>query len=161
MSRPLADRLFADRLFADRGAPVRLAVALALIAAMGGYYAWWAIRAEAGWRWAMEAPQERDGAPMVFPLWVVTRVIDAEHHEISKVVRDVPLVGPVGDVAVGDTLSVQGRFDASVPAVRVEVFEHHTLRKYKEALGIFGFVVMVALAPFAFRIERRRIVERG
>jgi len=151
----------ANRLFADRGAPLRIVITLALIAVLGGYYAWWAIRAESGWRWAMEAPAERDGAPMVFPLWVVTRVIDAEHHEISKVVRNVPVIGPLGGAGVGDTVSVQGRFDAAIPAVRIEVYERHTLRKYKEALGILGFVVMVGLAPLAFRIERRRIVERG
>jgi hypothetical protein len=156
-------------LFSDRGAAVRIAVALVLVAALGGYYAWWALQAESGWRWAMEAPAARDGAPMVFPLWTVTAVTGPDRYEISKVVQGVPLIGPAQDLVVGDTVSVLGRFDASGdatgdaggPAVRVEVREHHVLRKYKEALGIFGFVMVFLAAPFAFRIEGRRLVQRG
>ncbi|MES2639744.1 MAG: hypothetical protein V4850_09685 [Myxococcota bacterium] len=157
MSRPPPARW----LFSDRGAAVRIAVALALIAALGGYYAWWALQAESGWRWAMEAPAARDGAPMVFPLWTVTAITGPDRYEISKVVQGVPLVGPAEDLVVGDTVSVLGHFDASGPAVRVEVREHHVLRKYKEALGIFGFVMVFLAAPFAFRIEGRRLVQRG
>ncbi|MDP2316448.1 MAG: hypothetical protein Q8P41_26360 [Pseudomonadota bacterium] len=148
-------------LFHDRGAAVRIGVALALTAALGGYYAWWALQAESGWRWAMEAPAERDGAPMVFPLWTVTGVKGPDRYEISKVVKGVPVVGPATDLAVGDTVSVLGHFDASVPAVRVEERELHVLRKYKEALGILGFVLVVVAAPFAFRIRGGRLVERG
>ncbi len=148
-------------LFSDRGAPARIVVALLLVAGLGGYYAWWALQAESGWRWAMEAPAERDGAPMVFPLWTVTAVSGPDRYEISKVVQGIPIVDPGHDLAVGDTVSVLGTFDAAVPAVRAEVREHHVLRKYKEALGILGFVLVVVAAPFVFRIERGRLVERG
>lgn len=148
-------------LFSDRGAVLRIVAALVLTMVLGGYYAWWALRAESGWRWAMQAPAERDGATMVFPLWTVTAVVSPDRYEISKVVQGVPIIGPAQDLAVGDTVSVLGRFDASVPAVRVDEREHHVLRKYKEVLGIVGFVMVLLAAPFAFRIQGRRLVERG
>ncbi|MDP2309717.1 MAG: hypothetical protein Q8P18_27100 [Pseudomonadota bacterium] len=158
-----------SRAFSDRGAPARIVAALLLTMALGGYYAWWALQPESGWRWAMQAPAERNGATMIFPLWTVTAIVGPDRYEISKVVQGVPIVGPAQDLAVGDTVSVLGHFDASVstpgqgsaPAVRADVREHHVLRKYKEALGIFGFLFVVVAAPFAFRIERRRLVERG
>lgn len=158
MTRPIARD---SGLFSDRGAAVRIVAALVLTAALGGYYAWWALQAESGWRWAMQAPAERNGAAMVFPLWTVTAVLGPDHYEISKVVQGVPVIGPAQDLTVGDTVSVLGHFDASVPAVRADVREHHVLRKYKEALGIFGFLMVVVAAPFAFRIEGRRLVQRG
>lgn len=152
-------------LFSDRGAALRISVALVLLAALGGYYAWWALQTESGWRWAMEAPVERDGATMVFPLWTVTAVTGADRYEISKVVQGVPVIGPAEDLEVGDTVSVLGHFeypgDEDGPAIRATLREHHVLRKYKEALGVFGFVMVVVAAPFAFRIEGRRLVQRG
>lgn len=148
-------------MFSDRGALTRVLATLALCAALGGYYAWWAMQAQSGWRWAMADPAARDGATMVFPLWTVTRVVSDDRYEISKVVKDVPILGDARDLKAGDTVSVLGRFDAALPAVRAEVRELHVLRKYKEALGILGFVLVVIAAPFAFRFDRGRLVERG
>lgn len=148
-------------LYSDRVARARVVSGMLLLAALGGYYAYWAARAESGWRWAMEDRYARDGAVMVFPLWTVTRVVDAEHYEISKVIPDVPIRGDARDLEVGDTVSIEGRFDASVPVVDVELRELHTLRPYKEALGVFGFLAVAAWIPFAFRRAGRWIVERG
>jgi hypothetical protein len=147
--------------FADRGAARRVGVALALTAALGGYYAWWALNVANGYRWAMEDPAARDGAELVFPLWTVTAVDGPAHYEISKVVTGVPVVGDAHDLAVGDTVSIDGHFSAADSAVHVDVRELHTLRKWKEALGVLGFVWVVVAAPFAFRIQGRRLVERG
>ena len=148
-------------LFDDRGAAVRVGVAALLLAALGGWYAYWALGAEQGWRWAMRDPVARDGAPMVFPLWEVTKVDGPDHYEISKIIQGVPLAGDARDLKVGDTVSVLGTFDASGPVVRVGVRELHGLRKYKEALGVLGFVIMALGLPFAFRLRDGRIVERG
>ena len=148
-------------LFADRGARVRVAIAVLLLVGLGGWYARWALGAESGWRWAMQDPAARDGAAMVFPLWEVTRVVGPDRYEISKVVQGVPIAGDATDLEVGDTVSVLGTFDASVPVVRAEVRELHTLRKYKEALGILGFVFVAAWVPYTFRIRGGRVVERG
>jgi hypothetical protein len=148
-------------LYSDRVALKRVATAVLLLACLGVYYAYWAARAESGWRWAMEDRAARDGATMVFPLWTVTRVVDADHYEISKVIPNVPIAGDARDLKVGDTVSIQGTFDAAVPIVRVELRELHTLRRYKEALGVFGFVAVAVWLPFAFRRVGWRLAERG
>lgn len=148
-------------IFADRGAPVSVGIALLLTVALGAWYARGALAAEHGWRWAMEDPAARDGAPMVFPLWEVTRVVGPDRYEISKIVKDVPVVGDARALRPGDTISVSGRFDASVPAVREEERELHPLRDYKEALGVVGLLFVFAWMPFAFRVAGGRVVERG
>ena len=148
-------------MFADRGARLRVGTAIMLLVALGAWYARWALGAEQGWRWAMKDPAGRDGAAMVFPLWEVTRVVGPDRYEISKVVQDVPIAGEARDLKVGDTVSVLGTFDASGPVVRVQVRELHHLRKYKEMLGILGFVLVAAWVPFAFRVREGRVVERG
>ncbi len=148
-------------MFADRGAPLRIGVALILLAGLGGWYAHWALGAEHGWRWAMQDPVARDGAEMVFPLWDVTKVVGPDRYEISKVIQGVPLAGDARDLHVGDTVSVIGRFDARGPVVRVEERELHHLRRYKEALGILGFLLVAAWVPWAFRVRGGRLVERG
>lgn len=147
--------------FSDRGAWLRVGVALLLLAGMGVEYARWAMGAEHGWRWALEDPAGRDGAQMVFPLWEVTKIDGPDRYEISKVVSGIPLDGDARDLAVGDTVSVIGRFDASGPIVRVEARERHHLRRYKEMLGIVGLVLVAAWVPFAFRLREGRVVERG
>jgi hypothetical protein len=148
-------------LFSDRGARARVAVVLVALLGLGLEYARWAAAAEHGWRWALEAPIERDGSTMIFPLWEVTRVVGPDRYEISKIVSDIPVAGDARDLAVGDTVSIIGRFDAAGPVVRVEVRELHHLRKYKEALGILGLALVAAWVPFAFRVREGRVVERG
>jgi hypothetical protein len=148
-------------IFSDRGRWWKIGLISLLYAVLGGWYARWALAAEQGWRWAMTDPVGRNGAPMVFPLWEVTAVEGPDRYRISKVVKDVPLHGDARDLKVGDTVSVIGHFDASGPVVEVEVRELHVLRKYKEALGILGFVWVVLAAPFAFRIRGGRLTERG
>jgi hypothetical protein len=148
-------------IFADRGAARRVAVALVLVVALGGYYAWWALHLTSGYRWAMEDPISRDGAELVFPLWTVTAVSDPDHYAISKVVTGVPVVGDAHDLKVGDTVSVIGTFSGDDHAVHVTMRELHVLRRWKEALGYVGFAWVVIAAPFAFRVQGRRLVERG
>ncbi len=147
--------------FSDHGAGARLSLALAACVALGAYYAWWALQMSSGYRWALEDPVGRDGAEIVFPLWTVTRVDGPDDYAISKVVKDIPCAGEARDLVVGDTVSVIGSFAAADKKVHVHVRELHVLRRYKEALGVIGFVCVVLAAPFAFRIERRRLVERG
>jgi hypothetical protein len=148
-------------MFADRGAAPRVALAVLLLAGLGAAYARWAITADRGWRWALEDPAARDGARMVFPLWEVTRIVSADRFEISKTVQDVPIAGDTSGLAVGDTISIDGHFDASGPVVQEEIRELHPLRPYKEALGFAGFFLVALWVPFAFRVQRGRVVERG
>jgi hypothetical protein len=55
---------------------------------------------------------------------------------------------------------VVGTFSASDLAVHQTLREVHTLRPYKEALGVIGTVLVLVAAPFCFRVEGRRLVER-
>ncbi|MFZ5480094.1 MAG: hypothetical protein ACOZNI_25235 [Myxococcota bacterium] len=137
----------------------KLAVAVAALLAMGGYYAWWATSVVRGYRWCVEDPVARDGSELVFPLWTVTEV-GAGRYEISKNVKDVPIAGDPAGLEVGDTVSVVGRFRASDLAVVEEVRELHVLRRWKEGLGVLGFVVLAIATPLAFRVRDGRLEER-
>jgi hypothetical protein len=147
-------------IFSDRGRGWKIGLALALLFGVGGYYAWWAVNATIGYRWCLEDPAARDGTELVFPLWTVTKVDGPDRYEISKVVKDVPIAGDATVLKPGDTVSVDGEFEAVDLAVHERVREIHRMRKAKEALGVAGFVVMVALAPFAFRWRAGRLEER-
>ena len=147
-------------IFADRGRGWRAAIAAVLALGLGGLYAWWALADAIGYRWCLEDAAGRDGQVLVFPLWTVTRVVDEGHYEISKVIKDVPIAGDATQLAAGDTVSVVGAFDGGDLAVHETVRELHPLRRWKEALGVLGFVFVAGAAPFAFRIEGRRLVER-
>lgn len=138
----------------------RPGVALALLCALGGGYAWWALTATVGFRECARDPAAHDGTALVFPLWTVTRVDGPARYEISKVIRDVPVVGDAAGLTVGATVSVMGEFRASDRAVHATRRELHALRKYKEALGVIGFVLVAIAAPLCFRVEGRCVVER-
>lgn len=146
--------------FADRGRGPRLAVAIAALAAMGAYYAWFSTTQVKGWRWCNEDPAARDGWALVFPLWTVTQVVGPDRFEISKAIPDVPVLGDARGLREGDTISLAGRFSAKDGAVVEEARELHPLRPWKEGLGVLGFVVAACAAPFAFRVRGGRVEER-
>jgi hypothetical protein len=144
----------------DRLRGLKIALALAALLAMGAYYAWWAVAVVTGYRWCTEDPAARDGTELVFPLWTVTAVDGPDRYEISKVVKDIPVAGDATVLKVGDTVSVVGRFRGEDLVVVEEIREIHTLRRYKEILGVVGFAAVALAAPFAFRVEGGRLVER-
>lgn len=148
-------------LFSDAARAAKMAAAVAILLALGGYYAYVASNLESGYRWCLEAPQERDGSTTVFPLWEVTRIDSPTRYAISKIVKDIPVEGDTTPLKVGDTVSLVGHFRAADLVVVEEVREIHVLRKYKEALGIAGLVAALVSAPFAFRVRGGRVVERG
>lgn len=148
-------------LFSDAARRWKVSAAVALLLALGGYYAWVASNLESGYRWCLEAPAERDGSTVVFPLWEVTRVDGPTRYAISKIVKDIPVEGDATPLRVGDTVSLIGHFRAADLVVVEEEREIHFLRKYKEALGIAGLLAALVAAPFTFRIREGRVVERG
>lgn len=128
------------------------AITAAALLGLGVQYAHVAMTAEQGWRWCLEAPVERQGARVLFPLWTVTKVVDPGRYEVSKVVADVPVAGDSTQVHVGDTVSVDAVFDwnGGQPVARVVTLQLHPLRPWKEALGVVGFLVLSALLPWCF-----------
>jgi hypothetical protein len=147
-------------MFSDRFRLWKMAAALAVVLGLGAYYAYVAANLEAGWRWCLEDPVGRDGATLVFPLWTVTRIDGPDRYAISKIIKDIPVRGDTGPLKVGTTVSIVGTFDAADTVVVEEVREIHTLRPYKEALGVLGVVLVVIAAPFFFRVRGGRVVER-
>lgn len=147
-------------LFGDDARGWKVAAGVAALLAMGAYYAHIAINLEAGWRWCMEDPAARDGSRLVFPLWEVTAIDGPDQYRISKIVDGIPVHGDATALKVGDTVSLEGSFDGQALRVEEKVREIHHLRPWKEALGVAGFVVMAAAAPFFFRWRDGRIRER-
>ena len=146
-------------LFGDDARNAKIGVATALMLAVGAYYAWIATTQVTGYRESVA--QHLDGQVLVFPLWDVTAIDGPDRYRISKVIRDVPMVGDATVLHVGDTISVMGAFRDADAAVVETAREIHILRRWKERLGVLGFLLAAAAAPVAFRIRNRRIEERG
>lgn len=138
---------------------LKLGLALAVVAALGGYYAWIALHV-VGYRECVEAGAAREGQRLVFPVWDVTAIDGPQRFRISKVIRDVPIRGDATGLRVGDTISLAGTYDAASREVIETDRERHPLRRWKERLGVIGVVLAVLAAPFAFRIRRRKVEER-
>ncbi len=147
-------------LFADAGRGVRLVVAAGLLAIVSAMYVDVAMNAEQGWRWCMEDPQGRDGSTLVFPLWTVTGIDGPDRYRISKVVKDIPVAGASEGLHEGATVSLVARFDGKEQRAVEELREVHHLRKWKEALGVIGFLAVGCAAPFVFRVRGGRLEER-
>ena len=88
-----------------------------LLAVLGWHYTSFSLSQPDGYRAATEAPESKDGAPLMFPLWEVTHIRDASVYEISKIVRGVTVEGSSEGLSVGDTVTVKGHFRASDHAV--------------------------------------------
>lgn len=138
----------------DRARATTLLAAGLSLAILSGVYANWSMDQQQGWRWCLEDPHGRDGSPLVFPLWKVTAIDSPDQYRISKVVTGIPVRGDASALAVGDTISVVARFDAASGAAMEQSRELHPLRRWKEGLGVVGFLVVAALAPLAFRVVR-------
>jgi hypothetical protein len=135
-----------------------------LLAGTCAAHARWALSQQQGWRWCLEDPAARDGSTLLFPLWKVTGIEGPSRYRISKVVVGIPVEGPTEGLAVGDTISVSARFEAARGVALETDRELHPLRRWKEGLGVLGFVGVALCAPLGFRIVRgpegRRLEER-
>ena len=147
-------------LWADAVRSRNAAVAGLLLILLGGWYAHRAMSVEIGWREYTSDPVKYDGAQLTFPLWSVTKIVDDQHYEISKVVKDVPVEGDATALDVGDTVSVVADFSAAKHGAVARVIEVHHLRPWKEGLGVAGVIAWLAAMPFLFRIRERRLEER-
>lgn len=128
--------------------------------ALCGLYAWQATTVLAAWPAAQEAGLKADGRELRFSLWEVSRVEGPRRYVISRV-QEVPVEGDASRVAVGDTVSLVGRYRAADQVLIAEILEVHRWRSAKEALGWLGFALAVVAAPFGFRWRAGRLVERG
>ncbi len=65
-----------------------------------------------GYSAAIRSPDLKEGAPLLFPLWQVTHIRDANLYEISKAINGVPVHGSSDGLSVGDSVTIKGRFRA-------------------------------------------------
>lgn len=138
----------------DRARTKTLFAAGMALAVISGVYADWSMNQQQGWRWCLEDPHARDGSALVFPLWKVTAIDGPDQYRISKVVTGIPVRGDARALSVGDTISIIASFDASSGTAVERSRELHPLRRWKEALGVTGFLLVAAVAPLAFRLVR-------
>ena len=80
--------------------------------------------------------------------------------EISKMVRDVPVVGDTRDLEPGMVVSVEGTFQAEGPQVLLDEIEIHRLRWAKKLLSILAMLGVLIGAPVTFRWHEGRLEER-
>lgn len=147
-------------LWSDTGRRWKIAAAVAGMLAMGAYHAYLSLTVSVGWRDCVADPAGLDGSIHDFPLWVVSQIDSPTRYQISKIVQGVPVIGPTEGVTVGDTISVRARFDAAQQVMVELQREEHPLRRWKERLGVVGFVGMALLLPWAFRRRDGWIEER-
>lgn len=150
-----------DPLFSDRWRGPKLALGCGLLLALCAWHGHVAASLPFGWHKVASDPQQHDGAELVMPLYRVTAVEGPGRFRLGKVALDVPIAdGPEG-LAIGDTVSVRGRFSAQDGRVHASEWEVHHWRKAKFVLGLLGVVVALFGLPLAFRWRQGRVVERG
>ncbi|MCB9777696.1 MAG: hypothetical protein H6742_03960 [Alphaproteobacteria bacterium] len=118
------------------------------IAGLGSRYATLATTLPDGIRASLADPDAHDGERLVFPVWFVSGVDDAEHYRISRIIKDVRVEGDSAGLSRGQTITVVGDFragDSTVVELRHQV---HTLRPHKKALSMVGLLLGLAAVPF-------------
>jgi len=146
--------------FSDRHRWLKIALSLLALGGLGAHYAQRAATRPVGWRICLSAPATHHGRTLVLPLYTVTAVRGPGDFEISKSVRDIPVLGGAQDLSVGDTVSVRGAFDAGGPHVAADAVEVHRLRWAKKALSAIGLILALIAASWAFSWRNGRLVER-
>lgn len=148
-------------MWSDRHRALKVLALLALVAGLGGLYAWHSLTLLAAWPKTLEAGQAADGRELRFSLWEVNEVQGPRRYVLKRVVEDVPVEGDATGLSPGDTVTVVGRFRAADGVVVAEIQEVHHNRRYKELLGYIGVAAALVAAPFGFRWRHGRLVERG
>lgn len=150
-----------DWLWRDQGRMGKLWGVGSLLLGLGIYHAYISMTMVFGYRECLEDIAKNDGATLIFPLWEVTRIDGPGQYAISKVVKDIPILGETTDLHMGATVSVVGHFRGADRVVVEERKEIHVLRVWKERLGILGAALVIGAAPLTFRWRAGRLEERG
>jgi len=148
-------------MFSDSARAWKIVVTLGLMVALGLRYTAVSETESVGYIAAIRNPESRDGAALLFPLWQVTHIRDADVYEISKAVNGVPVLGPTEGLVVGDTVTIKGRFRAQDHAVIETSRIDHPLRPAKGMLSLFALVFFGWCAPRFFSWTDGRVVLRG
>jgi hypothetical protein len=148
------------RLLSDRGRGAKLAACLGLLLLLALRYDHLARTVPVNWERCLEDPVAHDGHPLTMALWRVTRIDGPDRYAVSRVLRDVPVQGPTAGLALGQTVSVVGRFEAQGPVVVEELRRAHPWRAAKTALGALGAALALGSIPLLFRVRAGRVEAR-
>ena len=147
-------------LLSDRHRAWKLLAVTLLLVGLGVRYDHLAQSVPFNWDRCLEDPLRADGRPLTMALWQVTAIDGPQRYEVSRTIRDVPVVGPTAGLVVGQTVSVVGTFDAAGPVVVESYRRDHPWRRGKVALGLFGVVCSLIGLPLAFAWRSGRLVTR-
>jgi len=148
-------------MFSDRFRVLKIAGCAVLMATLAWSYADFATTRTEGYRACLADPASRDGDPLVFPLWTVTRIDGAASFAISRTLKDVPIAGDSTGLEVGDTVTIKGRFRSADLGVTDVIRIDHPLRPWKEGLSTLALLLGLLLVPRVFNWQQGRVVLRG
>jgi hypothetical protein len=148
-------------MFSDRARLPKMLLSATLLGMLCWHFAERSISHEAGYPAALRSPQAKNGVPLVFPLWSVTHIRNANMYEISKTVLGVPIQGRSEGLSVGDTVTIQGHFRARDRVVVAASRVDHPWRAAKGVLSLCALIIALLLVPRRFGLKGGRVVLRG
>ena len=148
-------------MFSDRARTWKLVGTIGLMVALGVRYSSITTAQSIGYSAAIRSPDTQDGTALLFPLWEVTHIRDANVYEISKAINGVPVHGSSDGLEVGDTVTIKGHFRAKDRGIVVAQRIDHPLRPLKGGLSLIALLICVVLAPRFFSWSEGRVVIRG
>ncbi|NOY26131.1 MAG: hypothetical protein GXP62_09695 [Oligoflexia bacterium] len=104
-----------------------------------------------GIRACLADPIGHDGTRVVFPVWFVAGVDGPDRYRVSRVIKDVVVVGDSTGLARGQEITLVGHFRGRDSVVIEDHHHVHTLRPYKKGLSLVGLLLAVFLAPRVLR----------
>jgi len=137
--------------------PIRLALAVALLAFLTGLGAWWAGLVQDGTignAGLILRSEERDGDRVVLSLVRVLEIRGPERWRVAEGDLELDVIGPAAERRAGEELTVVGRWDAERRAVVAAEVHPAPGRRAKKWLGVAGLVALAALLPLWIRPSR-------
>lgn len=148
-------------MFSDRYRFLKIVLSVLFLLGLGAAYTDFALSRPEGYRAAMADPAKHEGADMLFPLWSVTHIRDANMYSIAGTLRDVPVQGSSEGLNVGDSVTVVGYFRAADRTVVATDRIDHPLRPWKGGFSLIAIVLGLVAVPRFFGWEDSRVVIRG
>lgn len=145
-------------LLSDRRRAWKLSAIVLVLIGLGVHYDHLAQTVPFNWDRCLEDPERASGRQLTMALWTVTAIDGPARYEVSRTIRDVPVVGPTEGLSVGQTISVVGVFSADGPVVVERYRRDHPWRRGKVLLGLLGVLGSLVGLPLAFRWKAGRLV---
>ena len=149
-----------DFIFSPKRTRLTVLVSVLCLAVLGASYADLATNRRQGFVWCLENEEACEGREILLPIWDVV-ALHAESYEVFKVTGPIPIVGNPEGLALGDSVSIRGRFSKDARAVvEVDRTVHHR-RFWKKMLAGLGLLLCGIGLFFCVRIRGRRLRLRG